>query len=91
MRYEGIRFRREFDFTFLSKRVLLAGGLTVKDTDKGFAFFGHAQLTEALAFSSVTLFEASEWCWCVKLGVLCTAAEPDSRPDRHDKKTGKRQ
>ncbi len=76
--------------TFLSEGVLLAGGLAVKDTDKGFAFFGHAQLAEALALSGVSLCDALGWCWREKLGVLCTAAEPDSRPDRPDVKTGKR-
>ncbi len=58
MRFEGIRFRREFGFTFLSERVLLAGGLAVKDTDKGFAFFRHAQLAEALALGGVSLCDA---------------------------------
>ena len=75
----------------MSEGVLLAGGLAVKDTDKSFAFFRHTQLAEALALGGVSLCDALGLCWRVKLGVLCTAAEPDSRPDRHINKTGKRQ
>jgi hypothetical protein len=70
----------------LSERVLLACRLSVKDTDKCFAFSCHSQLSEALCLGSIALqtnnekgvINACAAC-CVRSASL-TAVEPDSRP-----------